>query len=394
MYSMRLVVGMKVFVGSFARSHTFDLARQLDRLGCLERVYTGYPKCKVDGLPRNKIMTFPWLVVPAMLFSRWGFHRLAKRLGPLAVEVFDRWMASRLEPCDIFHSLSGAGLLSHRVMKEQYGALTVCDRGSSHVLYQDQILAEEYGRWGIPYSGIDRRIVERELREYEECDLIFVPSSFVHHSFLEKGVSGSKIARVPLGVDLSLFRPVPKEDDVFRVIYVGAMSLQKGIPYLLEALAPLRLPKFELWLIGGALPETRPFLAKNEGGFRFLGMIPRTQLYKYYSQGSVFVIPSIQDGFGLVQAQAMACGLPVIATTNTGAKDLFEDGVQGFIVSIRDPRAIRERVVYLYENPAAQEKMAKAAADRAKSLGGWDTYGDMVVSCYLSALTRRQGRGN
>jgi starch synthase len=384
---------MKVCVGSITRSHTFDLAKQMERLGHLGRVYTGYPRWKVDGLPQEKVMTFPWLVGPTMLLSRWGFHGLARRLSPLAVEVFDRWMATKLESCGVFHSLSGAGLLSHRVMKDRHGALTVCDRGSSHVLYQDEILAEEYDRWRIPYPGIDRRIVERELREYEECDLIFVPSSFVYRSFVEKGVPPSKLAKVPYGVDLSLFRPVPKEDDVFRVIYVGAMSLQKGIPYLLEAVARLRLPKFELWLIGGVTPEIRSFMAKYEGGYRFLGALPRTELYKHYSQGSVFVIASVQEGLALVQAQAMACGLPVIATTNTGGEDLLKDGAEGFIVPIRDPAAIREKVVYLYENAAVREQMAKAALDRVKSLGGWDTYGDTAVSSYLSALARRREEG-
>ena len=321
-----------------------------------------------------------------MLLGRWGFHGVERYLNRLTVKSFDRWMANRLEPCDVFHCLSSFGLRSHRITKERYGALTVCDRGSSHIGFQDEILAEEYLRWGIPYKPIDRVLVDRELQEYNECDLIFVPSTFVYRSFVQKGVPEAKLRKIPYGVDLRMFRPMPKSDDVFRVIYVGALSMRKGIPYLLEALCALPLPKFELWLIGAVQPEIKPFLAKYEGKFRYFGEIPRAELHRYYSQASVFVIASIEEGLALVQAQAMACGIPVIATHNTGAEDLFTDGVEGFIVPIRNTDAIRDRLLQLYHHPDQLLEMAKAALHRVQLLGGWDTYGQRVISCYQEAV--------
>ena len=383
---------MIVHVSSVGRFHVFDMARQMLRLGHLGRLYTAYPKWKVDGLPQSKVSTFPWLFVPAAALEKLGWKQAKRALNPIVIETFDHWVASHLEPCDVFHCLSGFGLRAHREAKKYYGALTVCDRGSSHILYQEEILREEYERWGIPFPPFSRYIVERELKEYKECDLITVPLSFAYRSFLEKGIPESKLAKLPYGVDLSLFHPVPKEDDTFRVIYVGAMSLQKGVPYLLEALAPLHLPKFELWLIGGLTSEVKPFFAKYERGFRYLGFIPRTELYRYYSQGSVFVIASIQEGLALVQAQAMACGLPVIATTNTGAEDLFTDGVEGFIVPIRDPEAIREKVVYLYKHPEVREGMAQAALRRVQSIGGWNEYGERAAAIYQEALNHLRQR--
>ena len=381
---------MKVSVGSAGRFHTFDLARQLYRSGCLTTLYTGYPRWKVDGLPRDKVRTFPWVMGPVTVAARLGLHGLREWLNYWVVESFDRWVASRLEPCEVYHCLSSFGVQSHRAARERYGALTVCDRGSSHILYQDEVLAEEHARWGIPYRAIDRRLVDRELQEYEFCDRIFVPSSFVYRSFVQKGVPETKLVKIPYGVDLSLFRAVPKEDDVFRVIYVGALSLRKGIPDLLEAMCSLRLPRFEVWLIGSCLPEARPFLRKWEGRYRYLGVIPRKDLYRYYSQGSLFVIASVEEGLALVQAQAMACALPVIATTNTGAADLFTDGVEGFIVPIRDPAAIQEKVLYLYEHPEIREEMARAALRRVRSLGGWETYGSSIVTAYDEALKARE----
>jgi glycosyltransferase involved in cell wall biosynthesis len=253
-------------------------------------------------------------------------------------------------------------------------------------VYQDEILAEEYARWGVPYQRIDPRIVERELQEYDECDYVFIPSTFSYHTFLQKGVPDAKLARVPYGVDLNLFRPVPKEDDVFRILYVGTLSLRKGIPYLLEAIAPLKLPRFELYFIGSISPEVRPFLAKYEGQYRYLGVIPRINLYRYYSQGSVLVLASIEEGLALVQAQAMACGLPVIATPHSGAEDLFTNGVEGFIVPIRNSEAIRERILYLYHNNELREEVARAALRRARSFRGWDNYGQTILDRYRFAL--------
>lgn len=382
---------IKVCVGSPGRFHTFDLGRELERRGYLQKLYTGYPPWKVDGLPPARVRSFPWLISTRSLLSRWGIRWAERAWNRLATESFDRWLARKLEPCDVFHCLSSFGLETHKVARERYGALTVCDRGSSHILYQDEILAEEYARWGIPYRHIDRRLVERELQEYEFCDRIFVPSAFAYRSFVEKQVSEAKLVKIPYGVDLNLFRPLAKEDDVFRVIYVGAMSLQKGLPYLLEAIAGLTLPKFEVWLIGGLHPEVKPFLARYEGRYRYFGIVPRADLHKYYSQASVFVICSIQEGLALVQAQAMACGLPVIATRNTGAEDLFTDGVEGFIVPIRDPGAIREKVLYLYEHPEVREEMGRAALRRVASLGGWASYGEAVVKAYEHGLKAIRG---
>jgi alpha-maltose-1-phosphate synthase len=377
---------MRVCVGSPGRFYTFDLARQMQRLGHLSCLYTCYPRWKVDGLPQEKVRTFPWLMGPAMLLGRWGFHNVQRQLNRWVIESFDRWMAKRLPPCDVMHCLSSFGLATHRLAKHRYGALTVCDRGSSHIVYQDEILAEEYTRWGVPYQRIDPRIVERELQEYDECDSVVVPSSFTYRTFLRKGVPEAKLARVSYGVDLNLFRPVPKEDDVFRVLYVGTLSLRKGLPYLLEAIAPLKLPNFELWLIGSLLPEALPFLAKYEGQYRYLGIIPRTILYKYYNQGSVLVLPSIEEGLALVQAQAMACGLPVVATTHTGAEDLFTNGIEGFIVPIRCSEAIREKILYLYNNNELREEISRAALRRVQSLGGWDSYGQVMIDRYRLAL--------
>jgi glycosyltransferase involved in cell wall biosynthesis len=377
---------MKVAVASVGRFHAFDLARQMERLGHLTRLYTAYPRFKVDGLPAAKVSTFPWIMGPATLAGRFGLPGLRERLNFSIIETFDRWMAERLAPCEVFHCLSSFGLESHRAARARHGALTVCDRGSSHIVFQNEILREEYARFDIPYRGTDVRILERELAEYEFCDLISVPSSFSLRSFVEKGVPRDKLRLNPYGVDLSMFHPMPKRDSVFRVLFVGSISIRKGIAYLLEAVKRAAIPALELVMIGQVDKDAERIVAKCDLPLRHLGVLPRAELAEHYSQASVLVLPSLEEGLALVQAQAMACGVPVIATVNTGAENLFTNGVEGFIVPIRDGAAIADKIVFLYEHPVVHDAMGAAALARVRALGGWNSYGEQMAAMYQAAL--------
>ena len=111
-----------------------------------------------------------------------------------------------------------------------------------------------------------------------------------------------------------------------------------------------------------------------------------------YSQASVFVLPSIEDGFGQVIVQAMACGIPVITTTNTGGPDVITDGKDGFIVPIRDSRAIAERLEHLYRHPDAREAMGHAALETVRKWNGWERYTNQVLSTYNQRLPHHDAR--
>jgi glycosyltransferase involved in cell wall biosynthesis len=384
-------VKASVLVGA-TRAHAYSLSDYLARTGQLGCFYIGLPKVLLAPHLRPFARTFPWLHLPAAALLRSRLRQLGRPLQEAAVESFDRWVAGRMEPCDVFMAMSGQGLRARRAAQAA-GALTVCDRGSSHILYQDELLAEEYARHAVPYRRISRRAVETELEEYVESDLIVVQSSFAYRTFVEKGVPDHKLAMVPLGVEPRLFHPEPKRDGVFRVLYVGEMSLRKGVPYLLEALASSPSPPLELVLIGPVLDEIKPWFARYEGRFRYLGAIRKNELYRYYSQASVFVMPTIEDGFGLVVCEALACGVPVITTAHCCGPDIITDGREGFIVPIRDPKALRERVLMLYAQPPVREAQARAALGRARSLNGWDGYGRTVVELYRKRLNERRQCG-
>jgi alpha-maltose-1-phosphate synthase len=111
------------------------------------------------------------------------------------------------------------------------------------------------------------------------------------------------------------------------------------------------------------------------------------------SASHLLVLPSVEEGLALVQGQAMACGCPVLATTATGAEDLFSDGVEGFIVADRDVDALTQRMQEIADDPALQKRLSEAALLRVKSLGGWDQYGD-TWDRLLHELTGEAADGN
>ncbi len=106
-------------------------------------------------------------------------------------------------------------------------------------------------------------------------------------------------------------------------------------------------------------------------GVTFAGTMPQSELKKWMSRSHVMVMPSLDEGMALVQGQALACGCPVIATTASGGADLLSDGVEGFIIPVRDPDALCDRMQRLAEDPALQQRMSEAALQRVRSLGGW-----------------------
>jgi glycosyltransferase involved in cell wall biosynthesis len=265
--------------------------------------------------------------------------------------------------------------------QKRRGGRWVCDRGSSHISFQHEILVEEYARWGQVFRGVDPRVQAKEAAEYAEADLVTVPSSFAYRSFIAKGIPDEKVALVPYGVDLQRFRPLAEPaNDIFQVLFVGQVSLRKGVPYLLEAFRALQHARKKLVIIGSVQPEILPFLRNLEGEIEVLGPRPQEEVKQWMSRSHVMVLPSIEEGLATVQGQAMACGCPVIGTDHSGAEDLFGDGIEGFIVPIRNAEAIRERLERLAGDPALRAGMSAAGLLRVRTLGGWRKYGDAYIS--------------
>jgi alpha-maltose-1-phosphate synthase len=382
---------MQVIQAVSGTFHHFDLARELDSTGHLKRIYSTFPwlRLRRENVPRERVRTFPWIHGPLMASGRYIRvpSGLSREISLANIRLFDAWVAGQIEECDVFVGISGSGLKTGGVVQRR-GGKYVCDRGSSHIRHQDRILKEEYERWGFHSKPIDRRVIAREEDEYAQADAIFVPSRFALGTFLEVGVPSHKIKTIPLGVRLDRFGPADLAKSAsFEILFAGTVSLRKGIPYLLEAFEKLRHPHKRLRLIGPIEPEMRSLLGKfNLANVEVLGRMLQADLARYMSSSHVLVLPSIEDGFGLVMAQAMACGAVVVSTEHTGGSDLYQNGIEGFIVPIRNPDAIANSLQQLADDPALHCKMREATLNRVQSLGGWRDYGLKCIQ-HLKNLT-------
>ncbi|WP_374594285.1 glycosyltransferase family 4 protein [Aquabacterium sp.] len=380
---------MKVVLSTLGKFHTFDLARELQRRDALTALFTGYPrfKLKSEAIPLHLIRTFPWvhglyMAVAGRLKLNAGLMRQWEWFDRISL---DRHVAGMLPECDVFVGLSSSALITGRTARSR-GARYVCDRGSTHIRVQDRLLKEEHARWGVPFAGIDPRIVEREEAEYSEADCITVPSAFNVESFLSQGVPAAKVHKLPYGVDVANFRPTAQPDTSrFDVLFAGAMSIRKGVPDLLHAYQRLKHPRKTLTFAGAVdlrLIERMKALKLWPGEVRILGHLPQSKLRDLMSVSHVLVLPSLEEGLAMVQAQAMACACPVVASAHTGASDLFSDGVEGFIVPVRAPQLMADRLQQLADQPELRRSMAHRARLRVEELGGWSTYGNQAYSLY------------
>ncbi|KXB03854.1 hypothetical protein AKJ45_00230 [candidate division MSBL1 archaeon SCGC-AAA261F19] len=277
--------------------------------------------------------------------------------------------------CEIFHGWNNHSLYSLRKAKK-FDAKTVVERNSAHPKEQIRLLKEG----DIKCKGnLNQSALKRSCRELEECDYIIVPSTFVKRSFIKRGYSESKLIQIPQGVNLEKFKPNMNRTGIFRGLFVGNISERKGIHYLVEAWSDLDLEDSELLICGSIRKEMKNLAQKykKEESISFTGYVPTLP----YEKADFLVLPSLEDGFGLVVLEAMASGLPVIISENTGAKDLVKEGTQGFIVPVREPEAISERIRYFYDNPGEVERMGKNARKKAENYS-WNEYQDKLVKAY------------
>jgi glycosyltransferase involved in cell wall biosynthesis len=384
---------MKVTVSVLGRFHLFYLAQQLQKHNHLDCLISSYPTFEIQkyGIAIEQIRSV-WLIevigrvwrkVPLWLK---GDHDLQLWLKENYDHIAQSYIPANTQ---LFVGLSSNCLYSLRKAKEM-GAITVVERGSSHMACQTQILEEEYERWGKKFTATHPGIYERELQEYGEADKIAIPSFFVKNTFLKQGIPENKLIHVPYGTSLKEFYPIAKEDNKFRVIHCGGINLRKGVQYLLQAFYELNLPDAELWLVGNiSSEEIEPFLNKYQSDKIILkGHQPQNRLRWFYSQCSIFCIASIEDGFGMVIPQAMACGLPVIHTTNTGGSDIVRDGIDGFCIPIRNVEAIKDKILFFYENPDKRAEIGQNALLQAQNTLSWDDYGAKIIANYQQIIKK------
>jgi glycosyltransferase involved in cell wall biosynthesis len=366
--------------------HIINQAQQLSRLNSLERLVTAIPVSRT-GLPSSKVKNRLYLS-GLRYYARKALPSSDHILSRMVIKDFDRWATNELGSSNVVNALSGFATNTLRLAANKNVPIC-CDRGSWHILEQKRILDEESEALGCRPIYFDPFMVERELQEYEIADRIILPSEPAVQSFLRRGINPSKIAKVPYGVDIDLFKPPNANIERKGLVCVATVGLRKGHHILVDAFRSLNSSKNELTLVGPIDQEWIRRLDLNRGDIRITGTLNRSGLIKELQQASIFVLASLEEGLALVIAQAMACGLPIVATESTGASELINDGVEGFIVPSGDRKALAVAIDTLLSDTEMAKNMGIAACNRVKSLGGWETYGQNILNVFSALIQEK-----
>lgn len=373
------------------RSHHYFYATALARAGCLKKFVCGFsrfsPRAPLpevgDRLLRadhvqNFYLASQKLRLPAVISDELAYQS----------KIWIDHLSERpARASDLFLFYSGAGLRTS-LRLQSTGVIRAVEAVNCHVLVQEQILREEHRLLRLPFQPFHPRETARRVREYETADAILCPSQFVKKSFTDEGFPNDRVFVVPYGLSLQNRAAASEEHkDTFRVLYVGQLGVRKGLRYLLDAFARLKHPKKELCIVGPRTRQTGIEGIPLPEGTRFLGELKGEELARAYLHASVFVLPTVEEGLALVIGEALSFGLPVITTVNSGATDLFQDGREGFLVPIRAPEALAEKMQRLADDPSLLRQMAVAARARASSLNGWETSGKNLLAA-LEQMTR------
>lgn len=339
---------------------------------------------RIDDVPRSAITSFP------LFGARYAWRR--RRAGDLSEQMRAYlWGGTEFCRCIVRYGLGRAGgvyvfnsagleLMQHA---RQRGISCAMEQTSSPKLVETELLRTELERfpgWSHEKREADavREYADREKAEWAAADVILCGSEHVRCGIETEGGPLEKTVVVPYGVDMQLERGHEGRhapNDPLRVLFAGAIGLQKGIGDLARAASLLGKTRPHVRAAGSNV-LTEIGRKEVEKHVQLLGRIPRSQMVEEYRRADVFVLPSICEGSATVCYEALAAGLPVITTPNSGS--VVRDGIDGFIVPIRSPEAIAEKLDRLASNSALWYELSRNARERARDFTV-DRYRDRLL---------------
>jgi glycosyltransferase involved in cell wall biosynthesis len=389
---------MKVLVTHPGRQHSHQAALALDEAGLLAGYLSGVPASRRFGRYE------PVAIDPAR--TLWhpqtpALRRLADLLLPArgaawadlyACRRFDRWAARRLDAggdaivgvvaCEI------SALTTFRRAREE-GMQTLLDAPSLHHAAQDRL----HGTTDSP--ALHRRVIQVKDREIELADHILTVSELARQTYLEAGIAAERVHAVLLGADTELFTP-PADSErsgPLRFVFSGATIHRKGFDLLLDAFARVRReePGVSLRIVGPRGDAFGLLAAASAGseGIEFIGPIGQRELADEFRRADCLVLPSRNDSYGLVVAEALAAGLPVLVSSQVGAQALVLPGTNGWIVPAEDVAALTERMLSCARSPEAVRAM-RADSRRSAEAATWPAYRRRFAELIRSLLQERR----
>ncbi|PRH89239.1 hypothetical protein C5L14_01190 [Labrys okinawensis] len=337
----------------------------------------------IETVPHSLVQAYPAWEILRSIAARGGAGPLiVDRLWDLTSHRFDAAVASRHVPgADAIHAFEYTALASFQ-RAAQEGAARILHLPSLSSRHFESIRRRELARWkqldDANAAYFSDRFARRQARRDAEiglADLIVTNSALTARSHIAGGADPAKMLVVPLGAPPVLDRAQPpdgKATGPLRVVYAGNVTLGKGVPYLLEAWRRLPAAAHARLDIYGWIGLPADLLAPADDAIRFHGARPRAELFRAFEQADILVFPSLADGFGMVVAEAMAHGLPVIVTDMAGAADLVTPE-NGLVIPSADTEALTQTLAWCLDNRERLQAMRTAALEAAR-LHQWPAY--------------------
>jgi len=326
-------------------------------------------------------------------FYRFAGGRFAETGYHLMFPVWTAWFKwQSLPKSNVVHAVMGSAIEPFDAA-EKMGALKILDASNSHPTSFYGYWQRELDVWNPSARvSVPRKVFARANQEIDRADVVLCASTYVRDTMLSNGVPQSKLAVNPFGVDLQVFVPRERPPQKPRFLFVGGLTLRKGLQYLIPAFEQLKKlkPEAELILCG---PVNHADFGKLYSRWRSLFThipgLPHKELAELMRTCTAFVFPSIEEGFARVIAEAMASGLPIIATHNSGATTVVENGRQGIIVPAWSSQVVTDAMLQMIERPDLCNAMGKAAAERMALDGSWTHYAKRLLDVYSLHLGKR-----
>jgi glycosyltransferase involved in cell wall biosynthesis len=272
-------------------------------------------------------------------------------------------------------------------------------------------LADEYeqGKKGVQSirgklaNYVMKQQAKQEKTIAQNADVIVTISKYSQAKILgHYGVAEEKIRIVPNGVDIEKFQPsdmvaAKKQFNLGQdptILFVGSLTARKGLPYLVEAAKTVVKQQANVkFLLIGSGPlrkqiEDAVASAGLSGNFVFYGNIQHNQLASVYNVAHVFVLPSLQEGQGIVLLEAQACGKPVVAFGVGGTKEAVKGGESGFLLELGDTEGLADRLLKLLGDDALRLKMGAAGRRFVTENYTWDLCAERMHKIYRETLAK------
>jgi glycosyltransferase involved in cell wall biosynthesis len=281
---------------------------------------------------------------------------------------FDLWVSKQIRPGE--HVVSSYGYANACFkLAVRTGGKTFLDAGNTHPAHFWEILSEEHRRWKYTRAPISKRHYERSLAMMEDVSFVLAPSNFVAQSFLARGFSPEQVLSTFYPIDFSIFTPRTEPRPKSRpltVISTAGLSLRKGSPYLLDALRIVhrKHPSLRILLTSSVHENMRGILQRHSDlPIHWTPPLPHSKLAPHLQSADIFVLPSLEEGLVRSSLEAMACGLPVVLTPNTGASDYVASEAAGEVVPIRNPEAIASAILKIAERVMSSDEPPRRGFD-------------------------------